>query len=137
MLITNSDYQYTDRMMSHAYDRYLEAEGMTWRDIFDMVCGGPPSLAPLPTAPVPSRPCLTQQMHLRCSDEHFSVLSANSQRCKSMQKRDSKQLRSTADTPGPPNLAWHSKIGKRWAPESSVINMTDVQCKPQSLCRTL
>ncbi|EIE26811.1 HAD-superfamily hydrolase [Coccomyxa subellipsoidea C-169] len=37
MLITNSDYQYTDRMMSHAYDRYLEAEGMTWRDIFDMV----------------------------------------------------------------------------------------------------
>lgn len=37
MLITNSDYQYTDRMMSHAYDRYLKAEGMTWRDVFDMV----------------------------------------------------------------------------------------------------
>ncbi|CAL8467153.1 g6689 [Coccomyxa elongata] len=37
LLITNSDYQYTNRMMSHAYDRYLEAEGMTWRDLFDMV----------------------------------------------------------------------------------------------------
>ncbi len=37
LLITNSDYQYTNRMMSHAYDRYLEEEGMTWRDLFDMV----------------------------------------------------------------------------------------------------
>lgn len=38
LLITNSDYQYTDRMMSHAYDRYLKTEGMTWRDLFDMAC---------------------------------------------------------------------------------------------------
>jgi hypothetical protein len=36
-LITNSDYEYTNRMMSHAYDRYLEDEGMKWRDLFDMV----------------------------------------------------------------------------------------------------
>ena len=37
LLITNSDYQYTERMMSFAYDRYLKAEGMQWRDLFDMV----------------------------------------------------------------------------------------------------
>lgn len=36
LLITNSDYEYTARMMSFAYDRFLP-EGMTWRDIFDMV----------------------------------------------------------------------------------------------------
>jgi 5' nucleotidase family len=36
MLITNSDFQYTDTMMSYAYDRYLP-DGMTWRDLFDMV----------------------------------------------------------------------------------------------------
>ncbi|MEW5300941.1 MAG: hypothetical protein WDW36_003832 [Sanguina aurantia] len=36
LLITNSDYQYTARMMSYAYDRFLPA-GMTWRNLFDMV----------------------------------------------------------------------------------------------------
>jgi len=37
LLITNSDYEYTNCMMKFAYDRYLEAEGMQWRDLFDMV----------------------------------------------------------------------------------------------------
>ena len=36
MLITNSDYQYTDKMMSFAYDEFLPA-GKSWRDLFDMV----------------------------------------------------------------------------------------------------
>ncbi|GJP53678.1 hypothetical protein CLOM_g12835 [Closterium sp. NIES-68] len=36
LLITNSDYQYTHRMMTHAFDRFLP-EGMTWRSLFDMV----------------------------------------------------------------------------------------------------
>lgn len=36
LLITNSDYVYTNKMMSFAYDRFLP-EGMTWRDLFDMV----------------------------------------------------------------------------------------------------
>ncbi|KAL6763622.1 putative cytosolic purine 5-nucleotidase [Haematococcus lacustris] len=36
LLITNSDYQYTDRMMTYAYTRYLP-QGMGWRDLFDMV----------------------------------------------------------------------------------------------------
>ena len=36
LLITNSDYEYTEKMMSYAYDTYLP-EGMTWRDLFDMV----------------------------------------------------------------------------------------------------
>ncbi|GAB4817883.1 hypothetical protein N2152v2_004929 [Parachlorella kessleri] len=36
LLITNSDYHYTDKMMSFAYDRFLP-EGMGWRDLFDMV----------------------------------------------------------------------------------------------------
>ena len=45
LLITNSDYHYTHRMMSFAYDCFLP-EGQTWRDLFDMVsardgvCGG-------------------------------------------------------------------------------------------------
>ena len=38
LLITNSDYQYTERMMSYAYDRFLP-EGMKWRDLFDTVRG--------------------------------------------------------------------------------------------------
>ena len=39
LLITNSDYQYTDVMMSYCYDRFLP-QGMRWRDLFDMVrCG--------------------------------------------------------------------------------------------------
>ncbi|CAI5971621.1 unnamed protein product, partial [Closterium sp. NIES-65] len=36
LLITNSDYQYTHRMMTHAFDRFLPEE-MTWRSLFDMV----------------------------------------------------------------------------------------------------
>jgi hypothetical protein len=36
LLITNSDYEYTERMMTYAYDRFLP-EGMKWRDLFDMV----------------------------------------------------------------------------------------------------
>ncbi|PRW58251.1 5 -nucleotidase domain-containing 4 isoform X1 isoform A [Chlorella sorokiniana] len=36
LLITNSDYHYTHRMMSYAYDCFLP-EGQTWRDLFDMV----------------------------------------------------------------------------------------------------
>ena len=36
ILITNSDYVYTDTMMSYAYDPYLP-EGRSWRDLFDMV----------------------------------------------------------------------------------------------------
>ena len=36
LLITNSDYVYTDTMMSFAYDPYLP-EGRSWRDLFDMV----------------------------------------------------------------------------------------------------
>eukprot|EP00775_Hariotina_reticulata_P009908 gene9907-10064_t len=36
LLITNSDYEYTARMMTFAYDRFLPG-GMTWRDMFDMV----------------------------------------------------------------------------------------------------
>lgn len=36
LLITNSDYLYTDTMMTYAYDPYLPS-GRTWRDLFDMV----------------------------------------------------------------------------------------------------
>lgn len=36
LLITNSDYHYTDRMMQHSFDRFLPNE-MGWRDLFDMV----------------------------------------------------------------------------------------------------
>ena len=36
MLITNSDYHYTNKMMTFAYNRFLP-EGSTWRDLFDMV----------------------------------------------------------------------------------------------------
>lgn len=39
LLITNSDYQYTDVMMSYCYDRFLP-QGMRWRDLFDMVRRG-------------------------------------------------------------------------------------------------
>ena len=38
-LLPLSDYEYTNKMMSFAYDRFLP-EGMKWRDLFDMVCGG-------------------------------------------------------------------------------------------------
>lgn len=37
MLITNSDYHYTNKMMSFAYNRFMP-HGSTWRDLFDMVC---------------------------------------------------------------------------------------------------
>ena len=33
---SRSDYEYTNKMMSFAYDRFLP-EGMKWRDLFDMV----------------------------------------------------------------------------------------------------
>lgn len=36
LLITNSDYEYTHKMMSFAYDRFLPP-GTGWRDLFDMV----------------------------------------------------------------------------------------------------
>ncbi|XP_010547040.1 PREDICTED: 5'-nucleotidase domain-containing protein 4 [Tarenaya hassleriana] len=36
LLITNSDYQYTDKMMKHSFNRYLPND-MGWRDLFDMV----------------------------------------------------------------------------------------------------
>ena len=36
MLITNSDYHYTNKMMSFAYNRFMPP-GSTWRDLFDMV----------------------------------------------------------------------------------------------------
>ncbi|KAG2443763.1 hypothetical protein HXX76_002109 [Chlamydomonas incerta] len=36
LLITNSDYEYTNKMMSFAYDPFLPS-GMRWRDLFDMV----------------------------------------------------------------------------------------------------
>ena len=36
MLITNSDWAYTQRMMAHAIDPYLPS-GIDWRDIFDAV----------------------------------------------------------------------------------------------------
>ena len=39
LLITNSDYEYTDRMMSFAYNRFLP-HGMKWRELFDMVGWG-------------------------------------------------------------------------------------------------
>ena len=46
MLITNSDYEYTQTMMSFAYDRFLAPHGICWRDIFDMVLlPFPPPLA--------------------------------------------------------------------------------------------
>ena len=36
LLITNSDWTFTSRMMAHAYDRHLPP-GTTWRDLFDAV----------------------------------------------------------------------------------------------------
>ncbi len=36
MLITNSEWSYTQPMMSYAFDRYLD-RGRTWRDLFDLV----------------------------------------------------------------------------------------------------
>lgn len=42
LLITNSDFTYTNKMMSYAYDEYLP-EGKTWRDLFDMVRNSTPT----------------------------------------------------------------------------------------------
>ncbi|KAJ9181727.1 hypothetical protein P3X46_005791 [Hevea brasiliensis] len=36
LLITNSDYHYTDKMMKHSFNRFLPND-MDWRDLFDMV----------------------------------------------------------------------------------------------------
>ena len=36
LLITNSEWTFTSRMMAHAYDRHLPGE-MTWRQLFDLV----------------------------------------------------------------------------------------------------
>jgi HAD superfamily 5'-nucleotidase-like hydrolase len=36
ILITNSEWSYTDAMMRYAFDRFLPA-GMTWRDLFSLV----------------------------------------------------------------------------------------------------
>ena len=36
LLVTNSDWSYTRSMMAYAMDRFLP-EGMTWRDLFDLV----------------------------------------------------------------------------------------------------
>ncbi|XP_022723022.1 5'-nucleotidase domain-containing protein 4 isoform X2 [Durio zibethinus] len=36
LLITNSDYHYTDKMMQHSFKRFLPND-MGWRDLFDMV----------------------------------------------------------------------------------------------------
>lgn len=36
LLITNSDFEYTEKMMSYAYDKFLPS-GMCWRDLFDVV----------------------------------------------------------------------------------------------------
>jgi len=36
LLITNSDYAYTEFMMAYAFDRFLP-DGMTWRDLFRIV----------------------------------------------------------------------------------------------------
>ncbi|KAF2310354.1 hypothetical protein GH714_007951 [Hevea brasiliensis] len=35
LLITNSDYHYTDKMMKHSFNRFLPND-MDWRDLFDM-----------------------------------------------------------------------------------------------------
>jgi 5'-nucleotidase len=36
LLITNSDWSFTSKMMAHAYDRHLPGD-MTWRQLFDLV----------------------------------------------------------------------------------------------------
>lgn len=39
LLITNSEWSYTQRLMSYSFDRFLP-DGMTWRDLFDVVIVG-------------------------------------------------------------------------------------------------
>jgi HAD superfamily 5'-nucleotidase-like hydrolase len=36
LLITNSEWTFTSKMMAHAYDRHLP-EGMSWRQLFDLI----------------------------------------------------------------------------------------------------
>ena len=36
LLITNSDFNYTDKLMRYSFDPYLPG-GFSWRDLFDMV----------------------------------------------------------------------------------------------------
>ncbi|XP_068659725.1 uncharacterized protein [Aristolochia californica] len=36
LLITNSDYQYTNKMMQHAFNSFLPSD-LSWRDLFDIV----------------------------------------------------------------------------------------------------
>lgn len=36
LLITNSEWEYTQRVMAYAFDRFLP-EGTTWRDLFDII----------------------------------------------------------------------------------------------------
>lgn len=36
LLITNSDYHYTDKMMKHSFNRFLPND-MGWQDLFDIV----------------------------------------------------------------------------------------------------
>lgn len=36
LLITNSDYHYSDKMMQHSFNRFLPND-MGWRDLFDIV----------------------------------------------------------------------------------------------------
>ena len=36
LLITNSDFNYTDKLMRYTFDPYLP-KGFSWRDLFDMV----------------------------------------------------------------------------------------------------
>lgn len=36
LLITNSDYHYTNKMMNHAFNRFLPND-VGWRDLFEMV----------------------------------------------------------------------------------------------------
>ena len=40
LLITNSDFNYTDKLMRYSFDPYLP-EGFSWRDLFDMVRTAP------------------------------------------------------------------------------------------------
>ncbi|KAL5700664.1 hypothetical protein ACHQM5_026083 [Ranunculus cassubicifolius] len=40
LLITNSDYHYTNKMMQHAFNRYLPND-MGWRDLFDIITNKP------------------------------------------------------------------------------------------------
>jgi len=37
MLISNAEWEYAREIMTFAYDPFLEAEGLTWRDLFELV----------------------------------------------------------------------------------------------------